>query len=126
MFDVDGSAVALAGRLLLDGAGLLFGLTFVGMDHGAVYSPLYTAIGMRLASLLLFGALAVATASLGGVRPMDLPMLAAVGIADGAANLIFSIASTCTFIEALAASATPFGSLCRRASHSATVHPAGR
>ncbi|MFN8080251.1 MAG: DMT family transporter [Kineosporiaceae bacterium] len=83
-------------------AGLLFGLTFVGMDHGAVYSPLYTAIGMRLASLLLFGALAVATASLGGVRPMDLPMLAAVGIADGAANLIFSIASTMGLVSVVA------------------------
>lgn len=31
MFDVDGSAVALAGRLLLDGAGLLFGLYVIAL-----------------------------------------------------------------------------------------------
>lgn len=75
-------------------AGLMFGLTFLGMDRGAETSPLYTAIGMRLSSLLIFGALAVALGTLGGVGRSDVPMLVAIGIADGGANLVFSVAST--------------------------------
>jgi len=84
-----GASVALAAV-----AGLLFGFAFLGMDRGAESSPLYTAIAMRLTSLLLFGAAAIAFGTLGDVRRSDLPMLGAVGVADGAANLAFSVAST--------------------------------
>ena len=84
-----GASVALAAI-----AGVLFGFTFLGMDRGAESSPLYTALAMRFTSLLLFGSAAIALRTLGGVRRRDLPLLALVGVADGAANVAFSVAST--------------------------------
>jgi drug/metabolite transporter (DMT)-like permease len=83
-------------------SGVMFGMAFVCLDHGAESDPWLTALAMRLTSLALFGTAALATRSLGGVRPRDLPWLAVVGVADVSANLAFALASTQGLVSVVA------------------------
>jgi drug/metabolite transporter (DMT)-like permease len=75
-------------------AGVLFGLTMVFIARGAGTSALLTATAMRLASVVLFGGAALLRRSVGGVRAGAVPALAAIGLGDAGANVLFGIAST--------------------------------
>lgn len=75
-------------------AAVAFGVALLAIGRGAEHSPVMTLVGMRGTSVLGFVVLAVVVRSVGGVRPRDLPALAAIGACDLAANLCFGIAST--------------------------------
>ncbi len=79
--------------LLAGVAAVAFGAALTFIERGARYSSLMTLTGMRLTSVVLFVLAAVALRSVGGLRPRDLPAVAAVGIGDVAANLTFAAAS---------------------------------
>ena len=74
-------------------AGLAFGVALLGIQRGADHSPLMTLVGMRAASTGTFvlGALLLRRPVGAPVRMM--PMLAAVGLVDAAANLAFAYAT---------------------------------
>lgn len=74
-------------------AGIGFGLTLVLIERGARSSTVLTLVGMRMVSVLMLAAVAVALRTTGGVRRSDLPALAVVGAADVGANLLFALAS---------------------------------
>lgn len=84
-----GRSVVLAGI-----AGMLFGVSILGIQRGALTDPLLTLVGMRTTSVTLFVLAALALRSGGGVRRGDLPMLAVVGVGDVAANLLLALATT--------------------------------
>src|SRR5687767_11254740 len=71
-------------------AGLFFGAALMAIQRGADSSPLMTTVGMRLTTVLVFAAVALAVRSYGGLRPRDLPVIAAIGLMDVAANLVFA------------------------------------
>jgi drug/metabolite transporter (DMT)-like permease len=80
-------------------AALGFGLYFVLADRAADESVPYAVATARGASLLL--ALAVALAVGASLRPgrMHWPALAAVGVCDVGANMLFSLATTRGFLS---------------------------
>jgi drug/metabolite transporter (DMT)-like permease len=49
---------------------------------------------MRLVSVTVFFAAALATRSVGGARRRDVPVLAAIGLGDVSANALFAFASS--------------------------------
>lgn len=71
-----------------------FGFAMFGIDRGARSSTLMTLWGMRLTSVVVFGILALAMRSVGGVVVRDLPPLLLIGCGDMAANVLFAIASS--------------------------------
>ena len=71
-----------------------FGLALYCLDRGARVSTLDTLWGMRLVSVVLFGAAALVRRSVGGTRSSDVPALAAIGLGDVSANGLFAFASS--------------------------------
>jgi len=119
-----GMAVAVLGTVLASGpeirAGLSvrpvalacvaavgFGCVLFAMDRGARISLVSTLWGMRLTSLVLYAAVAVARRSVGGVVRRDWLTLVFVGLADLGANALFVAAST----QGLVSVAAVLGSL---------------
>ncbi len=105
-----GMVVALAGAVLASGpelgggtraravvlaalAGVFFGLALLGIARGAEYDAVMTLFGMRVTSVVLFGCVAVALRTTGGVRPSDARALVPVGLADSGANILFGFAA---------------------------------
>jgi drug/metabolite transporter (DMT)-like permease len=86
-------AVGRRSVLLAAAAGVGFGLALVGIARGAAVSPVMTMLGMRATSVSGFVLAGLVTRTAGGVRGRDLPLLAAIGVADGGANLLYGIAS---------------------------------
>jgi drug/metabolite transporter (DMT)-like permease len=84
-------SVSLAALAAL--AGLGFGIALLGIARGSQLNATMTMLGMRATSVAGFALAALVTRSLGGVRPRDLPLLVAVGLADGGANLTYGLAS---------------------------------
>lgn len=84
-----------------------FGTVLFCMDRGSRVSLVSTLWGMRLVSLVLYAAVAVARRSVGGVGRRDWPTLAFVGLGDLAANACFVAAST----QGLVSVAAVLGSL---------------
>jgi drug/metabolite transporter (DMT)-like permease len=84
-----------------------FGCVLFAMDRGARVSLLSTLWGMRLTSLLLYAAVAVARRDLGGIALGSWPTLLFVGLADLGANALFVAAST----QGLVSVAAVLGSL---------------
>ena len=75
-------------------AAIGFGLALYCLDRGARVSMLDTLWGMRLTSVVLFAAAALALRSVGGTRVRDVPALAAIGLGDVSANGLFAFASS--------------------------------
>lgn len=81
-----------AGLALLSALG--FGLFFVGMDQASDEDVAWAIFGNRITSVaVLLGAFAVLRPRLAVRRP-DLPVLAAIGVLDIAANAMFALAAT--------------------------------
>ena len=88
------SAPARRPLLLAALAAVGFGCALFCIDRGSRVSLLHTLWGMRLTSVALFAAAALALRSVGGARAADLPSLAAIGLADLLANAMFAFASS--------------------------------
>ncbi len=71
-----------------------FGVALFALDRGARVSLLHTLWGMRVTSGLGYAALALAARTLGAVTRRQVPVLAAVGAGDLAANALFGLASS--------------------------------
>lgn len=74
-------------------AGLCFGLALTCIERGAQTSAVMTLTVMRATSVGLFVVAALALRTNGGLSLRDVPALAAVGIGDVGANLMFALAS---------------------------------
>jgi len=85
-----------AGRrsvLLAALAGVGFGVALFLLARGSRANPAMTMVGMRATSVGGFALAGLVRRTAGGVAPADLPALAAVGVADVGANLLFGTAS---------------------------------
>ena len=74
-------------------AGVGFGLALLLIARGAESSTVMTLWGMRVTSVSAFTVVALLLRTTGGVGRADLAPLAAVGVADAGANLLFGLAS---------------------------------
>ncbi len=99
----DGTRAGGRPVLLAVAAAIGFGVALLAIGRGAETSAVMTLVGMRAVSVTAFGAAllvllvhrggAVAR-SLASVGRRDVPVLAAIGLADVGANLCFGIATT--------------------------------
>ena len=80
--------------LLAIGAALGFGTALTFMAIGSEESSLMTMVTMRSTTLLVSATLFIQRGNLGGVKAKDVPLLAAIGIADFSANLLLGVATT--------------------------------
>ena len=71
-----------------------FGLALFCLDRGARVSTLLTLWGMRMTSVTILVALALALRTAGGVTLRETPALLAIGCGDLAANALFAVASS--------------------------------
>jgi drug/metabolite transporter (DMT)-like permease len=85
--------------LLAVAAGVGFGLALVCIGRGARTDVVMTLTGMRMISVVGFAAVALARRSLGGLVPTDVPILAAIGLGDVGANLMFALATRLGFLS---------------------------
>jgi len=109
--EIAGIVVAFVGVLLASGpelsgaesmkpllytivAAVGFGLLYIGMAKGSEISPSMTMLTFRSTSVVILLVLLTFTRSSGGITRTDLPVLAAIGIMDATANLLFGVAST--------------------------------
>jgi len=109
--EIAGIVVAFVGVLLASGpelsgaesmkpllytivAAVGFGLLYIGMAKGSEISPSMTMLTFRSTSVVILLVLLAFTRSSGGITRTDLPVLAAIGIMDATANLLFGVAST--------------------------------
>jgi drug/metabolite transporter (DMT)-like permease len=80
--------------LLAIGAALGFGTALTFMAIGSQESSLMTMVTMRTTTLLVSVGLFIQRGNLGGAKAKDIPLLAAIGIADFSANLLLGVATT--------------------------------
>jgi len=80
--------------LLALGAALGFGSALTFMAIGSQQSSLLTMTTMRSTTFIVSAAYFIKMRSSGGVRSADIPLLAAIGIADFSANLLLGVATT--------------------------------
>lgn len=109
--EIAGIAVAFIGVLLASGPELTgaesvkplvytavaaagFGLLYVGMAKGSETSPSMTMLTYRATSMVILLIALIAVRSSGGITRSDIPILAAIGVLDASANLLFGVAST--------------------------------
>lgn len=74
-------------------AGLGFGVALLGIARGAADNTTMTMLGMRATSVTGFVLVGLLRRTTGGIRPADLPFLAAIGLADAGANLLYGAAA---------------------------------
>jgi len=74
-------------------AAVTFGLTIYYMARGADASPTMTIVTMRITQVAIMVVVALAMRSLGGLVVEDLPKLAAIGLTDASANILFTSAA---------------------------------
>jgi drug/metabolite transporter (DMT)-like permease len=80
-------------------SGLGFGLAMLFIARGAATDAVMTMWGMRMTSVTGFCVAAVATRSVGGLRPADLGPLAVVGVGDVSANLLFGVSTQLGYVS---------------------------
>ncbi len=89
------SGAESARPLMLAGiAALAFGGMYVTMARGSEVSALMTMTGMRVVSVVMFAVILLYARNIGGARPRDLVPLAAIGILDASANVLYGVATT--------------------------------
>jgi len=109
--EITGIVIAFVGVLLASGpeltgaesvkplaytavAAVGFGLLYVGMAKGSETNASMTMLTYRATSMVILLIALIVARGTGGVTKADLPVLAAIGILDATANLLFGIAST--------------------------------
>lgn len=89
------SAAPSARPLILAGIATLgFGAMYITMAEGSHASPTMTMVTFRCTSMVILVGVVLVTRSVGGLTRGDIPILAAIGVGDGAANLMFGFAIT--------------------------------
>jgi drug/metabolite transporter (DMT)-like permease len=114
-----GIAVALVGVILASGpelngkvdprpvflalfAALTFGICVYFMAKGGQINPTMTIVSMRATQFIVVAIIAVAVRSIGGLVKQDLPILAAIGITDAGANILFAFAASLGLLSVVA------------------------
>ena len=80
--------------LLALGAALGFGSALTFMAIGSQESSLLTMVTMRATTFFISAAFFIRIGGFGGARAKDIPLLAAIGVADFLANLLLGVATT--------------------------------
>jgi len=80
--------------LLALGAALGFGSALTFMAIGSQQSSLLTMVTMRATTFFVSGAIFIKRGNIGGLTWKEIPLLAAIGIADFSANLLLGVATT--------------------------------
>lgn len=83
-------------------AGVGFGLAILFIAKGSETDTIMTMWGMRLTSVVGFSAAALLTRSIGGLQPKDVVPLAAIGVGDVSANLLFGFSSQLGYVSVTA------------------------
>lgn len=116
---VAGIAVALIGVILASGpelngkvnprpvflalfAALTFGFCVYFMAKGGQINPTMTIAAMRATQVSIVVVLALALRSIGGLVRKDLPFLAAIGMTDAGANVLFAFAASLGLLSVVA------------------------
>lgn len=116
---VAGICVALIGVILASGpelngkvdprpvflalfAALTFGFCVYYMAKGGQINPTMTIAAMRATQVALVVVLALAVRSLGGLVKKDIPFLAAIGMTDAGANVLFAFAASLGLLSVVA------------------------
>ena len=116
---VAGICVALIGVILTSGpelngkvdprpvllalfAALTFGFCVYFMAKGGQINPTMTIAAMRATQVALVVLLALAVRSLGGLVKKDIPFLAAIGMTDAGANVLFAFAASLGLLSVVA------------------------
>lgn len=116
---VAGIAVALIGVILASGpelngkvnprpvflalfAALTFGFCVYFMAKGGQINPTMTIAAMRATQVSIVVVIAVALRSIGGLVKKDLPFLAAIGMTDAGANVLFAFAASLGLLSVVA------------------------
>jgi drug/metabolite transporter (DMT)-like permease len=116
---VAGIAVALIGVILASGpelngkvnprpvflalfAALTFGFCVYFMAKGGQINPTMTITAMRATQVSIVVVLALALRSIGGLVKKDLPFLAAIGMTDAGANVLFAFAASLGLLSVVA------------------------
>jgi drug/metabolite transporter (DMT)-like permease len=80
--------------LLALGAALGFGSALTFMSIGSQDSSLLTMTTMRATTFFISAAFFIKIGNFGGASKRDIPLLAAIGVADFSANLLLGVATT--------------------------------
>ena len=80
-------------------AGVGFGVALTLIARGSRVDAVMTLTGMRLTSVLAFSVVALALRTFGGLTVRDVPALAAIGVGDVGANLLFALATQRGFLS---------------------------
>ena len=80
-------------------AGVGFGVALTLIGRGSRVDAVMTLTGMRLTSVLAFSVVALALRTFGGLTVRDVPALAAIGVGDVGANLLFALATQRGFLS---------------------------
>jgi drug/metabolite transporter (DMT)-like permease len=116
---VAGITVALIGVILASGpelngkvnprpvflalfAALTFGFCVYFMAKGGQINPTMTIAAMRATQVSIVVVIAVALRSIGGLVKKDLPFLAAIGMTDAGANVLFAFAASLGLLSVVA------------------------
>jgi drug/metabolite transporter (DMT)-like permease len=116
---VAGIAVALIGVILASGpelngkvdprpvflalfAALTFGFCVYFMAKGGQINPTMTIAAMRATQVSIVVVIALALRSIGGLVKKDLPFLAAIGMTDAGANVLFAFAASLGLLSVVA------------------------
>lgn len=116
---VAGIAIALIGVILASGpelngkvdprpvflalfAALTFGFCVYFMAKGGQINPTMTIAAMRATQVALVVVLALAVRSVGGIVKKDVPTLAAIGMTDAGANVLFAFAASLGLLSVVA------------------------
>lgn len=83
-------------------AALTFGFCVYFMAKGGQINPTMTITAMRATQVVLVFVLALAFRSLGGLVKKDLPLLAAIGMTDASANVLFAFAASLGLLSVVA------------------------
>ncbi len=73
---------------------VFFGVMFITIAEGSAVNAVMTMTGMRATSMVMLVVILAFSRSVGGVTSRDLPVLAAIGVVDAAANVIYGVATT--------------------------------
>ena len=119
ILQVAGIAVALIGVILASGpelngkvnprpvflalfAALTFGFCVYFMAKGGQINPTMTITAMRATQVSIVIVIALALRSIGGLVKKDLPFLAAIGMTDAGANVLFAFAASLGLLSVVA------------------------
>ena len=76
-------------------AAVSFGIcVFCMAQGGKAGNPAMTIATMRIVQISILAIIAVSLRSVGGLKPVNFPMLAAIGITDASANILFAYAAS--------------------------------